>query len=317
MAQPGQFLEIMMANLQSYLGPQGADVRLREKFFNPVTGKQIGELDITVRGDFGASKFFCAIECRDRPADGPQGLPWITQILGKKRLLNPDKMTAVSSTGFTDDAQVFAAAEGIDLITIANPTEDILREWFQILDISYTDWRITTAGPVTVNLLDPTREPPAELLTFSRDDPVFIVPPSVQPRSLGSLQIEKVQGQLLQLLPNQTVRGIQLEFVQPISLVFDGQVYPLRNVLTPIDIVPHSHVVRALLNACHRLGDSTVIALAGTAKISIKDKQMIIMIIAKKDKKADGTMSVKAHFYDREGNETTLPKGIVMGIAVE
>ena len=104
MAQPGQFLEIMMANLQSYLGPQGADVRLREKFYNPETGRQIGELDITVRGDFGASKFFCAIECRDRPADGPQGLPWITQILGKKRLLNPDKMIAVSSTGFTDDA---------------------------------------------------------------------------------------------------------------------------------------------------------------------------------------------------------------------
>jgi hypothetical protein len=226
-------------------------------------------------------------------------------------------MIAVSSTGFTDDAQAFAAAEGIDLITIADPTEEILREWFQILDVSYTDWRITTAGPVTVNLLDPTREPPAELLNFSRDDPVFIIPPFMQPRSLGSLQIEKVQGQLSPLLPNQTVRGVQLELVRPISLVLDGQVYPLRNVLTPIDIVPHSHVVRALVNACHRLSDSTVIALTGTAKIAIKDKQMVIIIIAKKDKKADGTMSVKAHFYDLAGNETTLPEGIVMGIAVE
>ena len=91
MAQPGQFLEIVVVNLQSYLGPQGADVRLREKFYNSETGKQIGEIDITVRGDFGASKFFFAIECRDRPAEGPQGLPRITQILGRKDCLSLTK----------------------------------------------------------------------------------------------------------------------------------------------------------------------------------------------------------------------------------
>jgi hypothetical protein len=84
MAQKGQFLEIMMANLQSYLGPAGIDVKLREKFYNPESGKQIGEIDITVRGEFGASTFFFGIECRDRPADGPQGLPWIREIVGKK-----------------------------------------------------------------------------------------------------------------------------------------------------------------------------------------------------------------------------------------
>ena len=98
--------------ISNLLRPQGADVRLREKSYNPETGKQIGELDITVRGDFGASTFFCAIECRDRPAEGPQGLSWITQIVGKKRLLNPDKMIGVSGTGFTDDTQASAAAEG-------------------------------------------------------------------------------------------------------------------------------------------------------------------------------------------------------------
>ena len=45
---------------------------------------------------------------------------------------------------------------------------------------------------------------------------------------------------------------------------------------------------------------------------------MVIMIIAKKDKNAEGALSVKAHFYDLRGNETTLPEGIVMGaIAVK
>jgi hypothetical protein len=89
MAQKGQFLEIMMANLQSYLGPAGIDVKLREKFYNPESGKQIGEIDITVRGEFGASTFFFGIECRNRPADGPQGLPWIREIVGKKTNLDP------------------------------------------------------------------------------------------------------------------------------------------------------------------------------------------------------------------------------------
>ena len=87
MAEKGQFLEIMMANLQSYLGPEGVDVKLRERFRNRASGKPIGEIDITVRGDFGTSKFFWGIECRDRPADGPQGLPWIREIVGKKQQL--------------------------------------------------------------------------------------------------------------------------------------------------------------------------------------------------------------------------------------
>jgi hypothetical protein len=132
-------------------------------------------------------------------------------------------------------------------------------------------------------LLDPTREPPADLLNFNRDDPVFIVPPfDMRPRSLGFLQIEKILGQLSQFEADQAVHSMQLEFVQPLSLVLGGEIYPLRNVLTLVDIVPHTHAVKALLNACHRSTDDTIIALTGTAEITMKDKRMIIIIIAKR-----------------------------------
>jgi hypothetical protein len=57
MAQEGQFLEILMANLQAYLGPEGVSIKLRERFYGSETGKQIGEIDVTVRGEFGISKF--------------------------------------------------------------------------------------------------------------------------------------------------------------------------------------------------------------------------------------------------------------------
>lgn len=317
MAQPGQFLEIMMANLQSYLAPQGAKVRLREKFYNPESGKQIGEIDITLRGDFGTSKFFYAIECRDRPAEGAQGLPWITQILGKKKLLKPDKMIAVSSTGFTDDSQAFAADENIDLITIRAAADDDPREWLKIIRFSYTDWRITTAGPVTVNPLDPSRQPPPELLNFRRDDPVFVMPPDVRPRSLGDLQIEKLTGRLAEFRPNQSIYGMQLELLSPLSLMLDGQIYPLRSVVSVIDLAPHTDVVTALLNVCHRLGDNMIIALTGRSEIKIKDKHMMLLVILKRDRNTEATMSMRIHFYDFAGNETTLPEGIVMGLEVE
>ena len=317
MVQPGQYLEMMMANLQSYLGPQGALVTLREKFYNPESGKQIGEIDITLRGDFGTSKFFYGIECRDRPAEGPQGIPWISQILGKKRLLRPDKMIAVSSTGFTNDAQAFAASENIDLITIRAPAEDLPREWLKIIQVAYTDWRITAAGPVTVNLVDPMHEPPAELLKFGRDDPVFIVPPfDMRPRSLGELQIEKLTRRLAEPGPNHAVHGMQLELLSPLSLVLDGQIYPLRSVVSVVDVVPHANLVTALLNVCHRLSDNQIIALTGRADITIKDKQMMILIIFKKNRETEETMSMRAHLYDFAGNEAPLPEGIVMGLEV-
>jgi hypothetical protein len=100
-------------------------------------------------------------------------------------------MIAVSSTGFTHDAEQYANQKGIDLITV---TEDILREWFQILDICYTDLRCTITQPVTLNLVDPTRKPPAEALNFASMDAVFIIPPfEMLPRSLDSLVTDRIQ----------------------------------------------------------------------------------------------------------------------------
>ena len=318
MVQQGHFLEIMMANLQSYLGPEGIDVKLREKFYNPESGRLIGEIDITVRGEFGTSKFFFGIECRDRPANGTQGLPWIREIVGKKRQLKPDKMIAVSSTGFTADAQQFADEESIDLITIADPTDGVLKEWFKILDVSYTDWRIAVTRPLTLNLVDRTREgPAAEMLNNVRGgDPVFIMPPfDMRPRSFESLVCTMVQSQLPQF--NGPVQGMYIEISSPLSIILGGQVYPLRNAVTEIDIVPHTDVVRALLNVCHRLGDNRVIAMTGRAEVTIKGKQMIFFVIVKKDNNTNGTMSMRAHFYDSAGNTTTLPEGVVMEMAVE
>jgi hypothetical protein len=318
MIQKGQFLEMMIANLQSYLGPEGVEVKLREKFYNPESGKQIGEIDITVRGEFGTSRFFFGVECRDRPADGPQGLPWIREIVGKKQQLRPDKMIAVSSTGFTDDAKDFADQNNIDLITIGEPTEVILKEWFQLFYLSYTDYHYDITAPVTLNLVDPTRKPPADSLNFGSKDLVFIVPPfGMQTRSLESLLKDQIQKELPAINDAMDLIRMTVTIPSPLVVKLNDEIYPLHNVVTEVDIIPKTHRVMALFNVCDRLSDRKTIALTSAAKMKIQDKEITFLIVAKKDHNPEGTMSIRIHYYDDAGQETTLPEGTAVGMRCE
>jgi hypothetical protein len=115
MSRKGRLLEILVKHLQGFLGPQGLEIKSPELFYQ--NGKQIGEIDVTVRGKLGSSSIFVGIECRDRPKDGPQGIPWLTQINGKQRLFKANKMIAVSTTGFAPEAIKVADELGIDLLT--------------------------------------------------------------------------------------------------------------------------------------------------------------------------------------------------------
>jgi hypothetical protein len=95
---------------------EGVVVKSPEVFFK--NGKIIGEIDITLRGNFGSTSMFIGVECRDRPADGPQGINWIQAIYGKQAHLKVDKMIAVSSTGFRDEAIELARQFKIDLLVL-------------------------------------------------------------------------------------------------------------------------------------------------------------------------------------------------------
>lgn len=100
MPRKGRLLEQLVKHFQEQLAPQGVVVQSPEEF-RDANGNKLGEIDVTLRGRFGTSRIFIGIECRDRPADAPQGNDWITQIDGKKRLFGADRMIALSSTGFT------------------------------------------------------------------------------------------------------------------------------------------------------------------------------------------------------------------------
>src|SRR6266536_4629131 len=121
MPRKGRFLEILVKHLQGFLGPQGLEIKSPELFYE--NGKLIGEIDVTVRGKLGSSSIFVGIECRDRPQDGSQGIPWLTQIHGKQHLFKAHKMIAVSTTGFKPEAVKVARDFGIDVLTINDANE--------------------------------------------------------------------------------------------------------------------------------------------------------------------------------------------------
>jgi hypothetical protein len=68
-------------------------------------------------------------------------------ILLVKTANKPDKMIVVSSTGSTEDAELYAAKESVDLITVSRPTKGTLKEWFKMREICYTDWDYAISKP--------------------------------------------------------------------------------------------------------------------------------------------------------------------------
>lgn len=130
MPTAGRFLENLVTYVQRRLAPEGAIVRSPERFYRD--GKQIGEIDVTVRGQFGSATVFLGIECRDRPSEGPQGLDWIMTLVGKKKLLGVDKLIAVSTTGFRTAALRAARDEGIDTLLISDDAHGSIQHFLSL-----------------------------------------------------------------------------------------------------------------------------------------------------------------------------------------
>jgi hypothetical protein len=137
MARKGRFLEILVEHLQRFLSDDGIVVKSPEEFYRD--GKKIGEIDITLRGEFGSSRLFVGIECRDRPGGPRQGRDWIRELIGEKRDLQIDQIVAVSTTGFTQQAIALANAERIDLLTFSDVDAEDPSHWIQSFSITIPD----------------------------------------------------------------------------------------------------------------------------------------------------------------------------------
>lgn len=222
----GRYLEILIEHLQRRLSPEGMHIRSPERFYKDA--KPIGEIDVTIRGDLGSAKVFIGIECRDRPSDGPQGLDWIQQILGKKQLLKVDKMVAVSSTGFTPGAAQLAAEHGIDTLVAANVTETEVDHFLHLAEFALCVYRFEPRH-VKCKLVAPDGRLPGDVNKTSVRDEGFPspVPFPLFVQALGSLLVEHWDPEL-KFSEKWANANFEVTRDDPFLLSWDGPEHPTR-----------------------------------------------------------------------------------------
>jgi len=135
MSNTGKRLERLVQQIERHFLPKNFTVRTNEQILND-EGIQIAEFDIEIEGKFGTTNIEWLIECRDRPSAGPAPGSWIEQLVGRRDRFGFNKVTAVSTTGFSNGAVAYARDAGIELRTVKEITFEEISDWFPITHIT-------------------------------------------------------------------------------------------------------------------------------------------------------------------------------------
>lgn len=119
----GKQLEEFVAFVECLHLPEGFQIETNRQVVND-DGIQIAELDIEIKGKVGTTEFYWLIECRDRPSSGAAPGGWIEQLVGRRLRFKINKVTAVSTTGFSAGAVEFAREAGIELREVKSLTPE-------------------------------------------------------------------------------------------------------------------------------------------------------------------------------------------------
>src|ERR1700734_2001770 len=140
MANDGKKLEDLVAFVESKLLHKGFTVTPRCHVFDD-DGALIAELDLEIRGKVGSTDFAWLIECRDRPSAGSAPVSWIEQLVGRRQRFGFNKITAVSTTGFSQAAIDFAKRVDIqiELRAVRDLVPDDVAHWILCTTASVMD----------------------------------------------------------------------------------------------------------------------------------------------------------------------------------
>lgn len=187
----GRQLEQFVAFVEETLVPKGFQVKSNRKAFDH-EGNQLAEFDIVVRGKVGTAKIAWLIECRDRPSEGAAPGSWIDQLVGRRARFNFNKVTAVSTTGFSASARDSAAKGDIELRELSE------------MGANEFDWIL--AGHLTsCNHL--------HALTYARINIVDEVTSAEVKAALAELFSESASDTKLLVANDETLRSVQDVFV--------------------------------------------------------------------------------------------------------
>ena len=135
--------ERVVARIEAAAGPLNMAVKCPDRVRSLVTGR-LREVDASIRMKMGTSDVLITIECRKRKPT--QDVTWIEQLATKRQAIGAARTIAVSSNGFSSDAQTAAKFYGIDLRTISELSIESINQFLKIDFVLFT--RRNCASPV-------------------------------------------------------------------------------------------------------------------------------------------------------------------------
>ncbi len=285
MPREGRFLEILVEHLERFLAGEGIKVTSPEIFYKD--GVKVGEIDVTLRGDFGSSKIFVGIECRDRPRDGAQGTPWISEVSGKKNLFKVDKMVAMSSTGFTDPAVNAANDLGIDLLTLESITNESIGMLMQLTSFAFTLKSYDLREGFYVEIDEPKLPKGITKIDATLDKPLIKLRDLDKPLTLRQF-LEPEIGVLLQQFDEHTgnkevdceVEHPRPNFNEPIRIVArGGRQCKVKKMIVPVKLWCETARGKVLLSSYKKPEEAGFVALTGVSRVQIRGREYKALIL--------------------------------------
>ena len=137
-----QQFEQLVARIEADASPLGLTVTSPDRIRCQITGR-LREVDASVRTQIGTSRILVTIECRKRRIK--QDVTWIEQLATKKHAIGATKTIAVSSSGFSPEAEAAARHHGIDLRRLSAVSAAEINELIRLDVVLFTHKRCALA----------------------------------------------------------------------------------------------------------------------------------------------------------------------------
>jgi len=99
----GKKIESLVALFEKTFGSEGCSITINDRVYD-ANGAQIAEFDGIIEKPSDNVPYKLLIECRDRPGCVSAPASWIEQLIGRKARFGFDRVSAVSTTGFSAGA---------------------------------------------------------------------------------------------------------------------------------------------------------------------------------------------------------------------
>lgn len=133
MNKDGKWLEALVEYIEKAFEKPGVSITKGIRQYDE-DGIQEAEFDVLVE----SGNFKWLIECRDRKSQGAAPAAWIEQLVGRRFRFDLNKVTAVSTTGFSDSARKFAKKASIELREVKSLTQEEFSDWLKITHLTNT-----------------------------------------------------------------------------------------------------------------------------------------------------------------------------------